>query len=119
MIHTDAARLQGNVDLTNAIASDDLITSSGADEVIVMEQVNISVYKAAEGGGGEVQIVDTAGSVLLRVDADSVKDIPTKDYGTGFRIAAGNGVQARAVGAGIVEASASVQITGYQSFSVA
>lgn len=103
-------------EVTNDSANLTLIENPGSAVYINVEQVVISVYKAASGSGGYVRVQDTDGGVIWTVPADGVGVYPL-DLGTeGVQIGPNRGVQVITAGAGTEQASASVAFTGHRTF---
>jgi len=63
-------------DQTNAVRT--LISNhmkQTKDFYLYLEKGKISVYKAAEGSGGILELTDTNGEIIDRINVDGVKDI--------------------------------------------
>lgn len=123
--------LNGRAILTNDDASDNVIPElSGHTQTVrdlisqhmsqtknfylYLEKGKISVYKAAEGSGGILELADTNGGVFDRINVDGVKDI-LLDYGTeGLKVSTDTdiGIQALVTGA-TTQASVSVALIGH------
>ena len=94
----------------------DLVENPGTGQYIYIEKLTVSVYEAAEGGGGIVEILDTGGGVVWRVNADGIKDVALTFGEEGLRVGPGVGIQATVSGAQTKQASASVSLTGHIGF---
>jgi len=60
--------------------SSTIISNPEQDMYTYVEMIDLSVYQAAEGGGGLMEITDTNGNVFRRYNVDGIKDIFV-DYG--------------------------------------
>ena len=97
----------------NDSASIDIFETLGTTQKIYIESGSLSVFKAAEGGGGHVEIMDTAGEVYFSSDVDEVKNIPIYWGDEGRQIAQGEGVQVVLSGAATAQASVHVVMSGH------
>jgi len=100
IVEEDAASLE--------IVSPDTGTT---DVYLYIEKMYFSVFKAAAGGGGILEIKDTDGEVFFTVNVDAIKDVPF-DFGEeGIRISDTKNVGLQAVVSGAAtQASASVAV---------
>jgi hypothetical protein len=104
------------VDVSNAAGSQDLVSDQGDAVYLYVEKLNISVYRAATGGGGIVRVQDSDGNTVWTSSADGVKDL-VLDWGTeGLRLGPGVGLQAIVANAQGEQASASVGVKGHLAF---
>jgi hypothetical protein len=101
--------------VTNEAASLELVASLGSVTYLYIEKLDISVFKAATGGGGEIIIKDTDGGVVWRINADGVKDMSLSWGDNGLRVGPGVGLQAVTANAGGEQAEASVSVAGHTS----
>lgn|SRR3990167_3061030 len=102
-------------DVTNSSAQIDLVTTPGDVTYINVERLVVSVYKAASGGGGYIQIKDTGGNPVFTVPADGVGVYPMDWGDEGFQIGPDLGLQAITAGAATEQASASVAFAGHKT----
>lgn len=103
-------------DVSNSEASVDLVSDPGDTVYLYLEKLNISVYRAATGGGGIIRVQDTDGGVIWTASADGVKDI-LLDWGTeGLKLGPGLGLQVIVANAQGEQASASVGVKGHLAF---
>ena len=113
----EAAQVNSVVNLSNDdLGGDDLVSRPGTGQYIYIERLVVSVYEAAEGGGGIVEILDTGGGVVWRVNADGVKDFALNFGEDGLRVGPDVGIIATVSGAQTKQASASVSLTGHIGF---
>lgn len=102
--------------VTNDDASLMLIANPGLTMFVNIININISVYEAAAGGGGVLEIKDTNGGIIYKMNVDGVKDF-NLDWGEeGLKVGPNVGVQATVSGAQTKQASVSVSIAGHVSF---
>jgi len=94
-------------------AAIDIFETLGTTQKIYIERGSLSVFKAAVGGGGHLEIMDTAGEVYFSSDVDEVKNIPINWGDEGRQIAEGEGVQVVLSGAATEQASVHVALTGH------
>lgn len=97
-------------------AAVDLAANPGAGQYIYIEKLVVSVYEAAEGGGGIVEVLDTGGGIVWRVNADGVHSEALNFGEEGLRVGPDVGIQATVSGAQTRQASASVALTGHIGF---
>lgn len=103
-------------EVDNSSGSATLVEAPGPTLYLWIERLNISVSKAATGGGGEVIVQTTAGTVIYRVNADGVKDVPLNWGDEGLRVGPGVGLQAVTANAQGNQATASVAVSGHLAF---
>lgn len=99
----------------NEEASLDLVPIVGEGMYLYLEELNYSVYKAAVGGDGILEIKDTNGIVKWAINVDGVKEDTISFGGEGVLIGENVGLQAIVSGAGTVQASVSVGFKGHLS----
>lgn len=109
-------QFSGAGDVNNERGAVELVANPGAGQYLYVEKIHISVYRAAAGGGGLVQVLDTSGTPIWAVSADGVKDL-TMDFGDeGLRIGPALGLQAVSGGANGDQASANVGVIAHSAF---
>ncbi len=82
-----------------------------------LKSANIAVTVAATGGGGAVVLQDTDGTVVYRIDANSVGHFPI-DFGPGVDLTLNKGLQAVALDAGTNEATAFITVSAQRIHGV-
>ncbi|TAL13928.1 hypothetical protein EPN95_04545 [Patescibacteria group bacterium] len=101
---------------TNEGASVDLVSNPGSTMFVYIEKLDLSVFKAASGGGGIAEVKDTDGNVIYTISVDGVKDIPL-DFGEeGLKVGPGVGIQLAVSGAQSEQASVSAALSGHLAF---
>ena len=105
-------------DVTNDVASLDLMTSPGSVTYVNIERAVISVYKAA--AGGIVRLQDTNGNNIFTVSASAVGVFSMNWGDEGLQKGPNVGIQAiTAESTGTEQAYASVAISGHKTFKAA
>jgi len=77
-----------------------------------IDEINFSIYLAADGGGGLFRIQDTDGTEIFTIDADETKDIKLRH----IHLPANVGFQVVVFNAAITNASVSIAWHGHISF---
>jgi len=102
-------------EVTNELAQLVLLTDTSTTMHLHIEQLAVSVYEPATGGGGKFRLQDENGDVIWTTNADGVKDL-TLDFGEeGLKRESVN-LQAVVYGAGTKQASVSVLVKGHLQF---
>ncbi len=116
-MRVDYPQKNGSGEVTNASGQVELVADTpGSVMYLFMEKLTISVYKAATGGGGTVQVKETDGTVIWETDADTPKDF-SLDWGSdGLLIGQDSGIQVITANASTAQASAWVGFKGHLSF---
>ena len=97
-------------------ASVELVANPGTGQYIYIEKLTVSIYEAAEGGGGIVEILDTGGGIVWRVNADGVHSESLSFGEEGLRVGPDVGIHGTVSGAQTKQASASVSVVGHIGF---
>lgn len=106
----------GVAEVSNSSASATLIASPGSTLYLYLESLSYSVSRAATGGGGELIIQDTNGTVVWRANADGAKDFGVPLGEEGLRLGPGVGLQVSVGNAQGEQATASVAAVGHYAF---
>lgn len=102
-----------SAEVTNETGVVDVKAAVGTDTYIKIERILLSIFRAATGGGGTVQLISTLGTVIYTTNADGVKDV-SFDFGPeGYQVPVGLGLQLLSANAGGEQASASLLIKGH------
>jgi hypothetical protein len=103
--------------VTNDSNALELVSSPGTTLILYIERITISVFEAAVGGGGILEIKELdSGDVIYTINVDGIKDL-TLDWGQeGMQLAVSNGVQVVVSGAQTKQASVSLAFKGHKSF---
>ena len=107
-------QLSGTAILTHDNAAGNIIPNPKQNLYLYIEKLVISVYEAAIGGDGVLEISDTSGNVFWRLNVDGVKDFEL-DFGTWGKKVSEDinvGMQAMLSGAG-TQASVSIAIMAH------
>lgn len=102
--------------VTNEAASLELVANPGSARYIKMEKFAISVYEAAQGGGGTLEIKDTLGNTIYKMNVDGIKDFSIDFGDEGREVGPGVGLQAQVANAATKQASVSVAVIGHTTF---
>jgi hypothetical protein len=94
-------------------AGQDVFETKGATQRIFLERGTLSVFVAAVGGGGQIDIVDTSGNSYYSADVDEIKSLQFDWGDEGRQVTQGDGVQVVLSGAGTTQASVSCTIAGH------
>lgn len=113
---TERMNVSGVGEVSNSDASKELLPAPGPTLYLYIESLGISISRAATGGGGEVIVLDTAGAVVWRTNADGAKDFSVPCGEEGLRIGPGVGLMATVANASGEQATASVSMTGHLAF---
>ena len=103
-------------EVSNDAGSLDLVSNPGSVLYLYLDRLNISVFRAASGGGGYVRVQDTDGSHVWTVNADGVKDVSLNWGDEGLKLGPGVGLQVVTAGAQSDQASASVSVAAHLAF---
>lgn len=106
----------GIAELSNESASVQLVAQPGSTLYLFLERLDISVSKAATGGGGEIIVKNSTGDTVWRVNADGVKDVSLNWGEEGVRTGPGEGLVAVTANAQGNQAQASVAFVGHLAF---
>jgi len=106
-------------EVTNSSATLDLASNPGTVTYLNIENLMISIFKAASGGGGYVRVQDTDGAHIFTVPADGVGVYPIVFGEEGLQVGPNVGIQVITAGAQTEQASASVALTGHKTFRTA
>jgi hypothetical protein len=100
--------------VTEDDASLELIAQATTDLYMYVEKLSFSVYKAAIGGGGILELKDTDGEIWWAINVDGVKEVNLDwgDVGIKMRNVKNLGLRAVLSGAG-TQASVSIGISGH------
>jgi len=104
-------QLGGHAILDDNTMSNTIIANPRQNMYSYVEIIDLSVYEAAEGGGGILEIADTNGNVFRRYNTDGVKDIYVNYGKKGIKLSDDKdvGVQVLLSGA-LTQASVSIAI---------
>ena len=107
-------QLSGVKILTHDNAAGNIIPNPKQNLKLYIERLIVSVYEAAIGGDGILEISDTKGNVIWRLNVDGVKDfdLPFGDLGTKVSEDINVGVQAMLSGAS-TQASVSIAVMAH------
>lgn len=107
--------VRGNTTVNNAGALSSIIPASSvpAGQNLYVRAGIITVQVAAAGGGGKVQLEDTASTVYWAGDANAVGSVSFNFGVDGFKLPTGLGLQVRVIGAVTTQATAYAMFAGY------
>ena len=84
-----------------------------------IDKINMSVFEAAIGSGGVLELKTTEGTSIYKWNVDAVKDVPVLEFSHGYEVGPNIGVQMVLSGAATKQASCSLLISGRKSFQAA
>lgn len=113
MRNYDPAPITAYGEVTNAANSNQLIAVQ-TDYHINIRRMTISIYEAAEGGGGLLRLQTTEGNIIYTMDADETKDFVVDGGAAGIQIPMDEGLDFIVYGAATKQASASIVVNAYK-----
>ncbi len=105
-------QFSGYASVSGGSAEATLITTNDKSLFSYIERFHFSVYDAADGEGGVLELLDENGTVLWRTNVDGIKDVPL-DFGEyGMKVGKISSIHALVTGAN-TQAKIWIGITGH------